>query len=56
MCMEDKHARRLRAEFPSQLKYKKLHVLGIPDNYRYMDPELVADLEELVPIFLDTSS
>lgn len=56
MCMEDKHARRLRAEFPSHLKYKKLHVLGIPDNYRYMDPALIDELEELVPMFLDTSS
>ncbi|EHC77225.1 cellular communication/signal transduction, partial [Salmonella enterica subsp. enterica serovar Mississippi str. A4-633] len=33
----------------SIIENKPLHVLDIPDDYRYMDPELVRQLEELVP-------
>lgn len=46
--MEDKHRSRLRAAFPRALAYKELHVLNIPDNYRFMEPELVEELEAAV--------
>ena len=39
--MEPKHAARLRADFRQEVAYKPLHVLDIPDNYPYMDEELV---------------
>lgn len=39
--MEDKHLSRLRAQFRDELRYKKLHVLDIPDLYRFMDPDLI---------------
>ena len=39
--MEQKHKDRLRATFPAPLKYAKLHVLDIPDEYQYGDPELI---------------
>jgi predicted protein tyrosine phosphatase len=39
--MEDKHAAQLKASFRELLQGKPLHVLDIPDDYRYMDPELV---------------
>jgi predicted protein tyrosine phosphatase/ubiquinone/menaquinone biosynthesis C-methylase UbiE len=39
--MEKKHADRLRSKFPESLEGKKLICLQIPDNYQYMEPELV---------------
>ena len=44
-AMEPKHKRRLRAMFPRATQYKRIVVLDIPDEYRFMDPELVAMLE-----------
>lgn len=41
LVMEDKHARRLRADFRQEVAYKAMHVLDIPDNYRFMDEDLV---------------
>ena len=50
--MEEKHRSRLKAEHPRLLQHKALYVLGIPDEYRFMDPELVELLEETAgPIF-----
>ena len=39
--MEEKHQLRLRADFRDDMKYKTIHVLDIPDDYQFMDPELV---------------
>lgn len=39
--MENKHRSRLLAEFGRVIANKPLHVLDIPDEYQYMDPELV---------------
>ena len=41
LVMEDKHAQRLRADFRQEVAYKAMHVLDIPDDYRFMDEELV---------------
>ena len=41
LVMEDKHKSRLRADFRGELTHKTLHVLDIPDDYKFMDPELV---------------
>lgn len=41
LVMEDKHASRLRAEFRDALRYKPVHVLDIPDEFQFMDDELV---------------
>lgn len=46
--MEEKHGKRLAAEFGGALQGKKIHVLDIPDEYRYLDPELVEMLEVAV--------
>ncbi|MEE4246662.1 MAG: hypothetical protein V2I33_14725 [Kangiellaceae bacterium] len=46
--MEKKHKNRLKAEFTRMLDHKTIHVLDIPDEYQYMDPELVAELEAAV--------
>jgi predicted protein tyrosine phosphatase len=41
IVMERHHRNRLTSKFRSQLKDKQLVVLGIPDEYEYMQPELV---------------
>ena len=53
LVMEEKHASRLKAEFRQALRYKPVHVLDIPDDYQFMDPELVELLELAVtPLIL----
>ena len=39
--MEEKHKSRLIGEFRQELDNKRLHVLEIPDEYKFMDEELV---------------
>jgi predicted protein tyrosine phosphatase len=51
--MEEKHKSRLVAEFTSLIKNKPVHVLDIPDEYKYMDPELVEQLEQSVGALLE---
>ena len=53
MVMEPKHQRRLRADFPESLSFKDVHVLDIPDDYRFMDPELVELIEAAVEPLLN---
>lgn len=48
--MEQKHRTRILADFPNAARFKPIHVLDIPDDYRFMDPELV----ELVHTACDT--
>ena len=48
LVMEEKHKSRLKAQFPGELKYKDVFVLDIPDNYRFMDEELIQELEAAV--------
>jgi len=55
--MEEKHKSRLLAEYRRVVEGKTIHVLDIPDDYRYMDPELVEQLRSSVGEilgFLDT--
>jgi len=41
-CMEKKHADILRSRFPEAVAEKSVVVLGIPDDFEFMDPELIA--------------
>ena len=43
--MEEKHKSRLVAEFTRQLENKPVHILDIPDEYKYMDPELIEQIK-----------
>jgi len=52
LVMEEKHRARLLADYAELLGGKTLHVLGIPDEYRYMDPELVDELTGAVAAIL----
>lgn len=51
--MEQKHKNRLKAAFPRALQYKPLAVLDIPDDYGYMDAELVVLLEQSVIPYIE---
>ena len=41
LVMEHKHKQRIQAEFTRLVQYKPIDVLDIPDDYKFMDPELV---------------
>jgi predicted protein tyrosine phosphatase len=41
-CMEKKHAARVAERFATELGTKPLIVLRIPDDYAFMDSELIA--------------
>jgi len=50
--MEKTHRDKVRAKYRAQLKDKRVIVLGIPDDYAFMDPELVELLQAKVTKFL----
>jgi len=50
--MENMHREKIRKRFKSSLNGKKIICLGIPDDFSYMDPELIAILKKKVPPFL----
>jgi predicted protein tyrosine phosphatase len=41
VVMELKHKKKLNTQFAAALRDKPIKCLGIPDNYEYMQPELV---------------
>ena len=53
--MEEKHLSRLRNDFRGELKHKVLRVLDIPDDYQFMDPELVDLINDAVAPHIDGS-
>ena len=52
LVMEKSHRNRVAKKFRALLKDKKLAVLEIPDNYSYMDEELIKMLTDRVPRYL----
>lgn len=52
--MERAHRSKLSAKFQPHLRGKRIVCLDIPDEYDFMDPELVALLEAKVPRHLAT--
>lgn len=46
--MEEKHKSRVKAQFNGLLSYKDIQVLDIPDEYQYMDEELVNIMKQSV--------
>lgn len=40
-AMETAHRNRLQKKFPEVMRHRKIEVLGIRDDYTYMDTELV---------------
>lgn len=56
LVMEEKHKSRLKAEFSRVIEARAIHVLDIPDEYKYMDAELVELLEQSVGPLLGLDS
>lgn len=52
VAMEHKHKSRLLADWSHLLPSKPIYVLDIPDDYQYMDPELVDELRRSVAAIL----
>jgi predicted protein tyrosine phosphatase len=48
LVMEHAHKQRLREQFPELFYDLRVEVLDIPDDYPFMDPELVALIRERV--------
>jgi len=46
LVMERRHLRRLQGRFPELISGKTVHCLNIPDQYRYMAPELIDILND----------
>lgn len=44
VCMEKSHLNRLRRKFPETLSGKRVVCLHIPDDYAFMQPELLDEL------------
>jgi predicted protein tyrosine phosphatase len=53
LAMERIHRRKLNERFGARLKAKKVVVLDIPDDYGFMDPDLVRILKVKVPRCID---
>ena len=53
--MEKKHGDRLGSKFSGSLKGKNVICLQIPDNYEYMEPELVEILQAKLSQYLEMS-
>lgn len=52
LVMEQAHRNKLSRRFKKHLKNARVIVLGIPDDYAFMDPELVRILQAKVPPLL----
>lgn len=52
LVMEASHRSKISARFQAQLRGKRVAVLGIPDDFDYMAPQLVRLLQDRVPRYL----
>lgn len=52
LVMEASHRSKIAARFQAQLRGKRVAVLGIPDDFDYMAPQLVRLLQDRVPRYL----
>lgn len=55
LVMETVHRTKIAARFASSLRGKRMVVLGIPDRFDYMAPDLVRLLQQKVPRYLPRS-
>ena len=52
-AMEKSHVAKLRARFPEALDGKQLVALHIPDDYEFMQPELLDELQAKLALHID---
>jgi len=50
--MEKKHKQRLQAKFNRLVEYKNIITLDIPDDYQFMDTELIVILNDAIGAYL----
>jgi predicted protein tyrosine phosphatase len=50
--MEKKHKQRIAKRFPEEIYEKEIIILDIPDDYQYMDEELIDEIESKVADYL----
>jgi predicted protein tyrosine phosphatase len=48
IVMESKHKQRLKSNYQSELNDKDIFVLDIPDDYQFMDPDLIEILKDAI--------
>ena len=51
--MEKSHLAKLRARFPEALAGKRVVTLHIPDDYEFMQPELLDELRARIALHID---
>lgn len=51
--MEQKHKTWIKEKFHKELPHKKIIVLDIPDDYQYMDEDLIEILKQSMQHYLD---
>jgi predicted protein tyrosine phosphatase len=51
--MEQKHKTWIKEKFHKDLSHKKIIVLDIPDEYQYMDEDLIEILKQSMQHYLD---
>ena len=56
LVMEKAHRNKVAKKFREQLRGKRLVVLGIPDNYEFMDPQLVQLLKARVARYVGAAA
>jgi predicted protein tyrosine phosphatase len=50
--MEKEHKQRIAERFPEEIYEKEIIILDIPDDYQYMDEELIDEIELKVADYL----
>ena len=50
--MEKRHLQRISERFPAEVDGKEIITLGIPDDYQYMDKDLIEELISKVSDYL----
>lgn len=50
--MEKKHKQRIIEKFNSDLDHRNIIILDIPDDYQFMDAELIEEIKTKVDIYL----
>jgi protein-tyrosine phosphatase len=51
--MEDHHKKRLQERFAKAIADKEIIVLDIPDEYPYMNKELIAELKDTIQYYIN---
>ena len=50
--MEKKHKQRMFEKFPGEISQKQVIILGIPDEYQFMDEELIEEIKTRVDPYI----